>query len=178
MEVDVVLGKGTLHGHMQIPERVVTSHLKAAPDQRLDVLELNADLEDGGCHTRLYSFRRSGPKASVPDLSQFRPRGNWRAPVSMHRSRGYKTDSIGEKRFGFVTPSNCRAVLISQVTRKRALLASSRTKASFHTVSPRPALPAASPHAPARAAPGLPLGPGNLSATQPRLGQSRRASDR
>src|SRR5690606_32225052 len=38
----------TLHRDVQIPERVVARHLDATPDHRLDVQQLDPELQDGG----------------------------------------------------------------------------------------------------------------------------------
>src|SRR5690606_789399 len=50
MQVGVSPGERALDGDVQVPESVVARHLQAAPDQGLDLLELDPDLEDGLGH--------------------------------------------------------------------------------------------------------------------------------
>src|SRR5690606_10208067 len=55
MQVGVSPGEGALDGDVQVPEGVVARHLQAAPDQGLDLLELDPDLEEDRKSTRLNS---------------------------------------------------------------------------------------------------------------------------
>src|SRR5690606_13528858 len=50
VQVGVGPGERALDGDVQVPESVVARHLQAAPDQGLDLLELDPDLEDGLGH--------------------------------------------------------------------------------------------------------------------------------
>jgi hypothetical protein len=68
--------EGALDDQMQVPERAVAGHLRAAADQRLDVLELNADLEDGLARRRAFThFAGCGHQGLSRICPRFVPKG-------------------------------------------------------------------------------------------------------